>query len=221
MTEAVDREPPDDALEARAVAAERLTFFSDAVIAIALTLLALELPLPEGSTNSALLHAAFKDREGYLAFVISFLVIGSHWRSHHTLFRYVTGLNRRLTNLTLYWLLILVITPFATRLLSSDGAFQARFSFYAAVQCAGCVLFVLMLREVRRDGLLREGTPPELFPRTVQRITVMAVAFLVSIPVSFAAGQYAYLCWILAPAAGRAVHDWSLHDRPLQHRLRR
>ena len=205
MTNAVSDEPSDEAQEIQATAAERLTFFGDAVVAIALTLLALELPMPEGNTNSALWHSAVHQREGYLAFMISFLVIGSHWRTHHHLFRYVRGLTARLTSLTLYWLLMLVITPFATKLLNSDGAFQLRFSCYAAVQCAACALFILMLRETRRGGLIREGTPPDLFPRTVQRLTVMAIAFLVSIPVSFLVGQYAYLCWILAPTVGKIV----------------
>ena len=205
MNNAVDHELSDDAQESGTSASERLTFFGDAVVAIALTLLALELPMPVGSTNSALLHSAWGQREGYLAFMISFLVIGSHWRSHHRLFRYVLGLNSRLTSLTVYWLLMLVITPFATKLLSGDGAFQVRFTFYAAVQSAACVLFVLMLQEVRREDLLRPTTPPELFPRTIQRLTVMAVAFLVSIPVSFLVGQYAYLCWILAPSVGRII----------------
>ena len=205
MTNAVGRELSDDEQETSAIAADRLTFFGDAVIAIALTLLALELPMPEGQTNSALLHSAWAQREGYLAFMISFLVIGAHWRSHHQLFRHVRGLPQRLTSLTLYWLLALVIIPFATKLLSGDGGFQVRFSCYAAVQCASCVLFVLMLQEVRREDLLRPSTPPELFPRTIQRLTVMAVAFLVSVPVSFLVGRYAYLCWILAPTVGRII----------------
>ena len=53
---------------ARAVAAERLTFFSDAVIAIAITLLALELPVPSGETNHDLLHSVGELRAEYIAF---------------------------------------------------------------------------------------------------------------------------------------------------------
>lgn len=98
-------------MEIHAVSAERLTFFGDAVVAIALTLLALELPVPEGSTNSEMWHSATSHRESYLAFMISFVVIAAHWRAHHRVFRYVTATNSRLTSYTMYWLLTLVITP--------------------------------------------------------------------------------------------------------------
>ncbi|MEC3979770.1 TMEM175 family protein [Amycolatopsis sp. H20-H5] len=101
MTISAPDETPG-ALEVRAVAAERLTFFGDAVIAIALTLLALELPLPEGATNGELLHSALEHRWEYIAFLVSFLVIGAHWSGHHRVFRYVTSLGGKLGTLTLY-----------------------------------------------------------------------------------------------------------------------
>jgi uncharacterized membrane protein len=104
-----------------------------------------------------------------------------------------------------YWLLMLVITPFATDVLNGDGAFQVRFVFYAAVQFGGCVLFMLMVREVRRDDLHRMGTPPEVFSRAVRRIGIVAAAFLVSVPVAFFT-RYAYVCWILVPAIDSIVN---------------
>jgi Endosomal/lysosomal potassium channel TMEM175 len=72
-------------------AAERLMFFSDAVIAIALTLLALDLPVPGGIENAtvsipAMVNDARQHLDDYLAFLISFLVIAAHWRLHHRVF---------------------------------------------------------------------------------------------------------------------------------------
>jgi uncharacterized membrane protein len=206
MDVSTDQELPsgDEDMEIRAVSGDRLTFFGDAVVAIALTLLALELPVPEGSTNSDLWHSATSHRESYLAFMISFVVIAAHWRSHHRVFRYVTATNSRLTSLTMYWLLMLVITPFATDVIGGHGAFQARFVFYATVQFAACLLFILMVREVRRDDLYRVGTPPELFSRAIRRLSMVAVGFLVSIPVSLVTG-WAYLCWIVVPVADSII----------------
>ncbi|WP_328685772.1 TMEM175 family protein [Streptomyces sp. NBC_01261] len=202
MDVSTDQELPseDRDMEARAVSGERLTFFGDAVVAIALTLLALELPVPEGSTNSEVWHSATSHRESYLAFMISFVVIAAHWRSHHRVFRYVTATNTRLTSLTMYWLLTLVITPFATDVIGGHGAFQARFIFYAVVQFLACLLFILMVREVPRDSLQRPGTPPELFARAIRRLGMVALGFLISIPVSLFT-HWAYLCWIVVPVA--------------------
>jgi len=198
-----EREPSED-VEIRTAAAERLTFFGDAVIAIALTLLALELPVPEGSTNSALLRSASDHRAGYMAFLISFVVIASHWRAHHRVFRHVAAVSSRLTNLTVYWLLLLVVTPFSTDVIGGDGAFQVRFGFYATVQFTACALFLLMIREIRRAGLSRAGTPTEVFSQATRGVGASAVAFLVSIPVSFLT-TYAYLCWILILVVGPLV----------------
>jgi uncharacterized membrane protein len=185
-------------LEVRAIAAERLTFFGDAVIAIALTLLALDLPKPVGDTNGELLRSALQLRDEYLAFIISFLVIAAHWRGHHRVFRYVTTLGGRLTGLTLAWLFMQVITPFTTRVLTGDGAFEARFDFYAIVQFAASVLFILMIREIRTNKLYRGDSPPDIFVHPYLRTGVIAGAFLVSIPVSFFT-HWAYVCWFVPP----------------------
>jgi uncharacterized membrane protein len=186
----------EDGVEVRAIAAERLTFFADAVIAIALTLLALDLPKPDGDTNGALLRSALDHREEYLAFGISFAVIAAHWSAHHRVFRYVTTLGGRLTGLSLIWLFMQVVTPFATRVITGQGAFQARLGFYALVQCAAFVLFLLILREIRTRGLYRDNTPLEKLSYT--RTATRLAGFLASIPISFLT-HWAYVCWIAPP----------------------
>jgi uncharacterized membrane protein len=185
-------------LEVRAIAAERLTFFADAVVAIAVTLLALDLPVPTGDTNGAMLRSALDHRDGYLAFGISFLVIASHWRAHHRVFRYVERLDTRLTTLTLAWLFTLVVTPFATRVITGNGAFQVRFGFYSIVQVAALVLFALMSRRIERQNFFRPGTPPTIHMHTFVRTAGLISGFLLSIPVSFVT-SYSYVCWIAAP----------------------
>jgi uncharacterized membrane protein len=202
----IEQQEPEDGLEqeVRVIAAERLVFFADAVIAIALTLLALDLPLPTGDTNSAVLRSALHLRDEYLAFAISFMVIAAHWRGHHRVFRYVTSLSGRMTGLTLAWLFMQVVTPFATRVLTGDGAFEARFDFYALVQGAASVLFILMIREVHTHQLFRGGKRPPIFDHPYQRTVAIAGGFLVSIPVSFFT-HWAYVCWFVPSVAVGAL----------------
>lgn len=89
----IDDPGVDDAeTEAEAKAADRVVFFSDAVIAIAITLLALALPVPDlkgTATNGQYWHALTAERSDYLTFLISFAVIGNHWVTHRRVFRYV------------------------------------------------------------------------------------------------------------------------------------
>ncbi|MGW4061674.1 TMEM175 family protein [Amycolatopsis sp. NPDC004747] len=184
--------------ESRGIAAERLTFFSDAVVAIAITLLALELPPPEGATNAELLRSLGHHQSEYVSFLISFVVIGGHWRAHHRLFNYVTTLGGGLARLTFGWLLTQVIMPFATRVLAEDGVFEFRFVFYALVQVVALTLFLLMAWQIQRNHLYRADTPPELFGAVYRGVGAMAAAFAVSIPVAFFT-HWAYACWIVVP----------------------
>lgn len=78
---------------------ERTVYFSDAVIAIAMTLLAIELPLPQGVTPVAVWHSFVSNLgEEYLAFLISFAVIGAFWYQHHRYFERVARVDTALTS---------------------------------------------------------------------------------------------------------------------------
>ncbi|MFI7599877.1 TMEM175 family protein [Actinoplanes sp. NPDC049681] len=200
--------PLEDLAEAgpSAVAAERLTFFGDAVIAIAITLLALELPLPlpHGGTNSEMLHEISRERGEYIAFLISFVVIGAHWSGHHRVFRHVNRIGGRLAPLTLLWLLMQIITPFATKVLGGDGAFQFRFILYASVQALAGILFMLMVRQVQTHHLYGPQTPPAMFANAYIGTGSLALGFLLSIPVAFFT-QYAYDFWFGVPVLTAVV----------------
>jgi uncharacterized membrane protein len=87
---------------------DRVLFFSDAVFAIAITLLAFDL------TKTKLQHA----RPGLFGFGISFAVIGLFWLGHHAIFRYITALDRRLITINLIFLGFIALLPYPTRLLS-------------------------------------------------------------------------------------------------------
>jgi uncharacterized membrane protein len=81
-------------IKARAV--DRLIFFSDAVVAIAITLLAIDLPVPTGDTVSEFWSSVRHNAGHYAAFLISFLVIAAAWSHHHDIFRYARRMDSRL-----------------------------------------------------------------------------------------------------------------------------
>lgn len=195
------------AQEAEHTATERLVFFSDAVLAIALTLLAIELPLPQGASNRDMLISAGSSRAEYVAFLVSFLVIAGHWRSHHRLFYFVDHTSPRLISLNLSWLLmVVVVTPFTTRLLINDGDTNlVRFATYAAVQAVQSALFIAMVAVIRRDGLLREAGQVGELRMPVWRGAVLGFAFAVSIPAYLLIGNAAFGVWVLLPVLASVV----------------
>jgi uncharacterized membrane protein len=197
-----------DSPEVEARAADRVIVFSDAVVAIAITLLALALPVPD-STN-ATTNGQFLDKLGgswgeYFAFLISFAVIGSDWAAHRRTFRYVNRLNIQVRRLNMIWLLMMILTPFVARMLGAGhGGFGVRYMLYTLVQVIAAACVVAMNREISRENLLRPDAPAAArHPDNLRYLTVI-VTFLVSIPVAFAT-PWAFALWAAVPVLPRVL----------------
>jgi uncharacterized membrane protein len=186
---------------------ERLIYFSDAVIAIAITLLALELPTPtEGVRgNVGVLQFLGGHAAEYVAFLISFAAVAMHWLIHQRLFRHVTGLDGRVIRWNLLWLLMIVLMPVTTKLLTSDvDAFQVQFTVYAVDQALAGLFLVLAFSDLRRHALVKPTTPAEVIDNGVEFMAAVVLMFVVSIPVAFVT-NWAALCWLLLPLLRKGV----------------
>jgi uncharacterized membrane protein len=177
---------------------ERLIFFSDAVIAIAMTLLALELPLPKGRTDSEVWRSFGEMLHGeYLSFIISFAVIGAFWGAHHQFFRKIHVVDPTLRRLNLLWLFLIVIQPFATRVNSEEADFSLGPVLYAIVISATALVTILMARHATRTHLLRAAERTHPMRELVAATGGAGVVFLLSIPVSFASPSWGRNFWLL------------------------
>ena len=94
---------------------DRVLFFSDAIFAIAITLLVLDIRVPGFTDNPA--KEIVKAKENILSFAISFVVIGVFWMGHHSISRYIAAFDRRLIALNLLFLGVIAFLPFPTGLL--------------------------------------------------------------------------------------------------------
>ncbi len=141
-------------------AAERLTFFSDAVVAIAITLLAIELPAPVGRRAPRSSRPLSEHAYEYVTFLISFCVIGSHWQVHHRVFRYVARADGPLVRLDLLWLLLVVLQPFMTRVVNEGDLDLLRFAAYAGAQALQLSVMAVMIVVISQEGLVRAGRAP-------------------------------------------------------------
>jgi uncharacterized membrane protein len=202
---------PDAHSEFDSRATDRLTLFSDAVVAIAITLLAIDLPVPTGSTADAFL-ASVRDNSGhYWAFLLSFWAIAGAWSNHHDVFRYTDRTDARLRQLDMSWLLMIVLTPFAARLLTAHGSQTTgvhvlRYGFYALVQALESGILVTMLRHMKDHGLARE-LPEQTVAGVTRRSYALMAGFTLSIPVFFLI-PWAWVLWIVVPSASDRWHKY-------------
>jgi uncharacterized membrane protein len=189
---------------------DRVLFFSDAVMAIAITLLVVDLRVPDVVRNPRDELAA--DAHRILSFGISFVVIGLFWLGHHHLFRYITALDRRLILLNLLFLGTIAFLPYPTALLSATkGEHAASIAFYAAcVAATGLVELVIWLYAMRADGLVPASISPARRRYETVRLLPVPVVFALSIPVAFAVPVAAQFSWILLVPIGRVLRHTKL-----------
>lgn len=109
---------------------ERVLFFSDAIVAIAITLLALELRLPVPENQPLHYADLLRPWHLYLAFLLSFINISSFWNLHHRLFIYIKKMDDRLKLINTCWLFFIVTLPFASSVLSNHLGDSAAVTFY-------------------------------------------------------------------------------------------
>lgn len=111
---------PESSKRFRAEGLGRLEALSDGIFAIAMTLLVLEIRVPEHAevmASGGLLAALAVRWPSYFAFMLSFALIGSYWVNHHALFRLLQRTDHRFTLLTLLLLAAISFLPFPTALL--------------------------------------------------------------------------------------------------------
>jgi uncharacterized membrane protein len=98
----------------------RIEAFSDAVFAIAITLLILEIHVPAANDKESLLHSLLHEWTSFLALLIGFFTLLVCWINHHYMFSFIHKSNSVLLLLNGFKLLVVTTTPFATALLAKN-----------------------------------------------------------------------------------------------------
>ncbi|NUY80120.1 DUF1211 domain-containing protein [Flavobacterium sp. MAH-1] len=97
---------------------ERLVFFCDAIVAIAITLLVLDIKIDSTPSGHLTFHDLFGQWKHLLTFFLSFFNIANFWKVHHSFFSYIKKIDERLLWINIMWLLFIAILPFTTSLVS-------------------------------------------------------------------------------------------------------
>ena len=105
----------------------RIAALVDGIFAVAMTLLVLDLKLPEGlkmSSDAELWRQLLELTGRFSTYALSFIVLGTFWIGHHSLFHFVRKVNRGLLWLNMLFLLFITLLPFSTNLLSGHTHLQ-------------------------------------------------------------------------------------------------
>jgi uncharacterized membrane protein len=189
---------------------DRIVFFSDAVFAIAITLLVLDIRVPDGLSAAELPAEVLGLWPKYLGYAISFLVLAIYWQAHHRVFKPIRGYDGTLVWLNFLFLMAVAFLPFPTSLLGEYGGQRVSVAVYAAnAAVASVLLSAISWHAIRRQRLVADDfDEEEARLRWLQGLAVPAV-FLASIGVSFFSPMAAMYSWLLL-----AVSD------PIVRRLR-
>ena len=198
---------------------ERLLFFSDAVFAIAITLLIIEvrLPaLPEHATDADAAAALERIAPAIFAYVLSFATIGLYWLGHWRRYRYIERIDERLVGLNLVQLALVAFIPFPTAMMGDHGDLALVVAIYALSLSAAWVLGPLTWLYAWRAGLVRAGVAAGYVRLAAMRGVAVPLVMLASLPFMPLIGPSRIgLTWILIVPVqivlSRLIHEHETH----------
>ena len=153
-----EQDSPDagtNATQRRLSSPDRVVALSDGVFAIIITILVLEIAVPENLSEQSLLEALDDLQPTLVAWVISFLLTGMFWVAHRDLFARVRVVNRDLVWLNLLFLLPVSLIPFAASVLGKYPDEPVALHLYGVVLIVATVMRLVLYRYVvKRPALL-------------------------------------------------------------------
>jgi uncharacterized membrane protein len=197
---------------------DRMVAFTDAAVAIALTLLVLPLVdiVPEAARSGEPATTLITNNLAPIgSFLLSFVVIARFWAVHHRLFGYEHRLTRGLVQLNLLWVLTIAVLPFPTEMIAS---FPSRFfvvPFYIAVLLvcsASLTAMTIMMRRTGRQDRAADGVPENFVVGALASTTTIVIAMVVVL-LAPGVGPWAFFILVADPVFEPAIRRLR-GDRP-------
>ena len=175
---------------------DRVAFFSDAVFAIAMTLLVVGVGIPHVA-DSGLSKALSSKRPEITAFFISFVVIGNYWLSHHRFVAHLSAASPRLMLWNLVYLAVIAFTPYPTALTGIYEDQPISVVMFAVTLGIASGLEAVMFYVAHADKLFTTELPLNVVRWSILAAMIPVAVFFLSIPIAFFDTGLALLSWIL------------------------
>ncbi|MFL5296210.1 MAG: TMEM175 family protein [Phenylobacterium sp.] len=188
---------------------ERLTAFTDGVVAIIITIMVLELKLPRGVALSDLVPLL----PVFLSYVLSFVYVGIYWNNHHHLLHVARSISGPILWANMHLLFWLSVTPFVTAWMGENGLSAVPVAAYGAVLIMNAIAYTILTRL-----LLRHEGPDSVLARAIGRDFkgwASLAAYITGVALAF-----------IQPIASIAIYVfvamvWFIPDRRIERALRR
>ncbi len=155
----------------------RLEAFSDGVLAIILTIMVLELKIPEAPTFEAL-QGVFPV---FISYILSFIYVGIYWNNHHHMLHSVTRVNGNILWANLHLLFWLSLVPFATGWMGENHFAKATMTVYGAILLmAGVAYWLLQSLIIRSQGensILKKAIGRDIKGLSSPALYILGIAF--------------------------------------------
>ena len=154
----------------------RLEAFSDGVLAIVITVMVLELRVPDGPHLADLADSA----TGFLTYLLSFVYVGIYWNNHHHMFQLVRRVDGRVLWANLHLLFWLTLFPFTTAWIDETRLARTPLVVYGVNLLAAAVAYYLLEHTILRaegdDGMLREALGRDLKGKASTDVYLVGIA---------------------------------------------
>lgn len=175
---------------------DRIISFSDAVIAVAITLMVLQIQMPESVAADQLPQALRLLIPTFTSYVFSFYVVAIYWIEHHRMFKYIKRYDDGLIWLNLLLLMLIALVPFATNLLDTYTGEQIVVFIYAAlIAVVGLVTTAMWWYAAHRHRLVDKDMCPLLIRKGIVVRLVAPAVFIVSMGIAIFSVPAAMYSW--------------------------
>ncbi len=205
---------PESARRITGSSLSRVIGFSDGIVAVAITLLALPLAaidVPADMSNP--FQIITENWPPIAAFLLTFLIVFLLWQGHHRVFENFVAINNQIMWLNALWLLTIVFLPWPSRLLDLGAESQNAVWLYCATLCINALALHLIFDQGRRHpDLVKPGHPP--WNTWISISLIFCVLFFIMTVVAFFAPRIALsLLWLFIPLRLLLQQDGRLRTR--------
>jgi uncharacterized membrane protein len=207
------------------LSSERVGFFTDAVFAIAMTLLVIEIPRPEddeqftvgagvgkAEAGRNLVHFLNEQTGSFVAYALAFWTLWIVWRQHHVLFDRIDRLSPALVRWHLPLLLLIGFLPYPTTVFGHHTDNPAAAALYALSVGALLICRSGVQSQAVRDGLIRAGTAPDGYRVERRTSWIIAWYFLATALLSWWT-PWIVAAWVAGPVLSAVLKRWQ-HRTP-------